>query len=82
MTCQNCDCNKKKKPVVQHTAPQPRRINVSYKHVSYVLVAIIFVASVWFIKPYFCNCAELALRVEQLERHGVKVDAQFHKSLK
>jgi hypothetical protein len=82
MTCQNCDCKKKKPAPQQVVVPQHRRLSISARQVNYVLAAIIFVAFAWFAKPYLCNCAELALRVEQLERHSVKVDAQFHKSLK
>jgi hypothetical protein len=77
MTCQNCNCTKKK-PAVKIVAHEPRRfVRLSYSHLRDFAFAALVAVGIYFVAT--CDCKA---RIEQLEKHSVKVDSQFHKSLK
>lgn len=84
MTCENCNC---KKPAPKKVATEPRRYYASFKYARDFMVAAIAALLVWGIVTYGptltrCDHESIELRISALEKHSIRVDSQFHKSLK
>jgi hypothetical protein len=83
MTCENCDCQKKKPVTRSAVVHEPRRyVRLNFDHLRDFVTAALVAAAVYIIVSPPCDCKALTARIEQLEKHSVKVDSQFHKSLK
>jgi hypothetical protein len=88
MTCAACSCNsckrKKAAPVIHIDAPR-RSWHTRYlsELILVVACALSALVAIKFVAPVtVIQGNELELRVEQLEKHSILVDATYHKGLK
>jgi hypothetical protein len=84
MTCAKCKCAACKRHNTTVHVEAPRR-RWSTRYLSEVILvaacALSALVAIKFVAPMrYSN--ELELRVEQLEKHSVAVDSQYHKGLK
>jgi hypothetical protein len=89
MSCKDCTCNKKKPTTPTQVNPWVQAFRSIPDSVWIIgVLALVALVALKILPPSDsaggCSktCTELELRVNALERHSARVDAQFHKSLK